>query len=54
MFSRLGCSLEEMEGFDKAVQWFRNTRNFIDYREEELCCQSLSKCTANFKKGQAN
>lgn len=53
MFSRLGSSLEEMEDVDKAAQRFRNTGNFIDYREEEVCCQSLSECIASFEKGQA-
>lgn len=50
MFSRLGHSLGEREDVDKAARSFRNTGNFIDYREEAACCLGLSKFIASFEK----
>lgn len=50
VFSRLRHSLGEREDVDKAAQSFRNTGNFIDYREEEVCCLGLSKFIASFEK----
>jgi len=47
-------SLEEREDVDKAAQRSRNRGNFIDHREEEVCCQVCLKVWLALRKVRLN